>query len=126
MKKISLGSWAFTIGPYEKQPVDFDSVCIRLRELGFDGIELGGFPPHPNPDDLSGKEQRAQVVEKMDEWGLRFSGLAANLWGEKLINTDDQSHYVQEFAKNCAFCVDLGIRGDAIRSVSSGSGRIAR
>jgi sugar phosphate isomerase/epimerase len=36
--------------------------------------------------------------------------LAANLWGEKLINTDNTSKYISEFKKNCQFCVDLGIK----------------
>jgi len=110
MKRISIGTWAYTIGPYEKNPVDFDTVCRNLIEYNFDGVELGGFRPHPNPDDLPEKSQRDEIVGKMKDWGLEFSGLAANLWGEKLLNTDDQSHYISEFTKNCDFCVDLGIR----------------
>jgi len=47
----------------------------------------------------------------MAEQGLGFSGIAANLWGEKLINTDDQSKYIAEFKKNSEFCTDLGIQG---------------
>ena len=57
MKRVSIGSWAYTIGPYADKPVDFETVCSKLQELGFDGVELGGFPPHPNPDDLPGREQ---------------------------------------------------------------------
>ena len=37
--------------------------------------------------------------------------LTANLWGEQLINTDDQAKYIEEFTKNCKFCNDLGIKG---------------
>ncbi len=110
MKKISIGSWAYTIGPYASKPVDFDTVCKRLVELEFDGVELGGFTPHPNPDDLSTKESRQEIVNKVKGYGLAFSGLAANLWGEKLINTADNSSYIAEFKKNCEFCVDLGIK----------------
>lgn len=117
MKRISLGSWAFTIGPYEKHPVDFDTVCTKLSDLGFDGVELGGFPPHPNPDDLPEKSQREELVGKLKGWGLELSGLAADLWGEKLINTDDQSAYVAAFTKNCKFCVDLGIEGIRVDTV---------
>lgn len=117
MKKISIGSWAYTIGPYADNPVDFDTVCTRLKELGFDGVELGGFQPHPNPDDLPEQSQRAELKAQMQERGLEFSGLAANLWGEKLINTDDQSHYVQEFAKNAQFCEDVGIGGIRVDTV---------
>ena len=61
MKKISIGTWAYTIGPYAKNPISFDEVVANLAKLGFDGLELGGFKPHPNPDDLVTKEQRAAV-----------------------------------------------------------------
>lgn len=109
MKRISIGSWAYTIGPYASHPVPFEEVVDRLAALGFDGIELGGFPPHPNPDDLPTKAQREEVTALIKSKGLAWSGLAANLWGEKLINTDDTSQYVAEFDKNVAFCTDLGI-----------------
>lgn len=113
MKRISIGTWAYSIGPYADKPVPFDEVITRLAELGFDGVELGGFPPHPNPDDLPTREQRQAVAEQVRAKGLAWSGLAANLWGEKLINTDDTTPYVEEFRKNLRFCQDLGI--DAIR-----------
>lgn len=117
MKRISIGSWAYTIGPYAQQPVDFDTVCTRLAELGFDGVELGGFPPHPNPDDLPERAERFELAAKVRGFGLEFSGLAANLWKEHLIDTADSSHYVAEFTKNCAFARDLGIRGIRVDTV---------
>lgn len=117
MKRISIGSWAYTIGPYADDPVDFDTVCTRLTELGFDGVEIGGFPPHPNPDDLAGSEQRAELKAKLEGLGLGISGLAANLWGEHLIDTDDPEPYVAEFTKNAAFCRDLGIGGIRVDTV---------
>ncbi|MAF67220.1 MAG: hypothetical protein CMJ84_16380 [Planctomycetes bacterium] len=109
MRRISIGSWAFTIGPYQNDPVPFETVGARLRELGFDGMELGGFPPHPNPTDLPEPAQREAVRARMAEWDLEFSGLAANLWGERLIDTDDPTPYVEAFTENCRFCNDLGI-----------------
>jgi sugar phosphate isomerase/epimerase len=121
-KRSSIGSWAFTIGPYAKNPIDFDTVCRSLKELGFDGVELGAFPPHPNPGNPNGpddnwpgampdKSQREELRAKMRERGLGFSGIAANLWGEKLINTADQSKYISEFRRNSEFARDLGIQG---------------
>ena len=121
-KRSSIGSWAYTIGPYADKPIDFDTVCTKLKALGFDGVELGAFPPHPNPGNPNGpndtwpgalpeKSQRAELKAQMAERGLGFSGIAANLWGEKLINTDDQSKYIAEFRKNAEFAVDLGIGG---------------
>ena len=121
-KRTSIGSWAFTIGPYANNPIDFDTVCDRLKELGFDGVELGAFPPHPNPGNPNGPDegwpgampdrtQREELRSKMTQKGLGFSGIAANLWGEKLINTEDQSKYISEFRRNSEFARDLGIQG---------------
>ena len=110
-KRTSIGSWAYTIGPYAANPIDFDTVCDKLKALGFDGVELGAFPPHPNPDSLPEKSQRAELRAKMSEKGLGFSGMAANLWGEKLINTDDQTKYIAEFRRSAEFAGDLGIQG---------------
>ena len=118
--KISIGSWAYTIGPWAAHPVPFDTVLERLKALRFDGVELGAFPPHPNPGNPNGpdsewpgampeKPQRAELRARMKEIGLEFSGIAANLWGEKLINTDDPSKYIQEFRRNAEFAADLGI-----------------
>ncbi len=120
--RVSIGSWAYTIGPYASHPIPFDTVCQRLKELGFDGVELGAFPPHPNPGNPNGpdsdwpgampeKAQRAELKAKMAQAGLGFSGMAANLWGEKLINTDDQSKYIAEFTKNSEFAKEVGIQG---------------
>ena len=108
--KTSIGSWAYTIGPYGDKPVDFDTVCDKLSKLGFDAVELGSFAPHPNPDDLDTKEKRQAAVEKVKTYGLEFSGIAANLWGEQSINTDDTSKYIAEFERNCEFSVDMGIK----------------
>lgn len=109
MKRISIGTWAFTIGPYQDNPVPWQEVIDKVKSLGFDGVELGGFAPHPNPDDMPDKKQRDQCREQMNRLQLGWSGLAANLWGEHLIDTDDNTAYLETFRKNLAFCVDLGI-----------------
>ncbi|MFB3903670.1 MAG: sugar phosphate isomerase/epimerase family protein [Acidobacteriota bacterium] len=109
MKRISIGTWAYTIGPYAEHPVAWSDVCNRLKSLGFDGAELGGFPPHPNPDDLPSREQRRECRAQLKELGLDFSGLAANLWSQHLIDSEDHAAYLAEFRKNLAFCEDLEI-----------------
>ena len=58
MKKISIGTWAYTIGPYAGNPIPWEEVIRKVKELGFDGVELGGFSPHPNPDEMADKVQR--------------------------------------------------------------------
>lgn len=117
MKDISIGSWAYSIGPYADHPVPWEEVITTLSELGFQGVELGGFPPHPNPDDMPEKEPRERCREQLADVGLRFSGLAANLWEEHLIDTDDQTDYLDCFRKNLDFCVDLGIKGIRVDTV---------
>ena len=109
MKRIAMGSWAYAIGPYEKDPIDFDTVCRKVKALGFDGVELGAFSPHPNPNDLPEKSQRDELVGKMRDGGLQFAGMGADLWGRKLLNTDDPAPYVAEFTKAADFCADLGM-----------------
>jgi len=117
MKDISIGSWAYTIGPYENNPVPWEEVTGKLKEMNFQAVELGGFPPHPNPDSQPDQESRQKVANHMKELGLKFSGLAANLWGQKLINTEDTTPYINEFRKNLDFCVDLGIPGIRVDTV---------
>jgi len=117
MKRISIGSWAYAIGPYENCPVSWEEVISTLADLGFDGVELGGFGIHPNPDNMPTKDARDACKAQLAEKGLAFSGLAANLWGEQLINTDDTTKYIQEFSKNLDFCVDLDIPGIRVDTV---------
>ena len=117
MKRISIGSWAYAIGPYAECPIPWQEVISKLAELGFDGVELGGFGIHPNPDNLPSKEDRDACKQELADAGLAFSGLAANLWGEKLINTEDTTPYIQEFRKNLDFCVDMGIPGIRVDTV---------
>ena len=85
MKRISIGTWAYTIGPYKDKPVPFEEVVPKLRDLKFDGLELGAFNPHPNPDNTPTKEGRQKVLHMVKEAGLEFSGIAADLWSQKLI-----------------------------------------
>jgi len=118
MKKISIGSWAYTIGPYAKNPIAWDEVIKKVKGIGFDGVELGGFPPHPNPDNMPLKKQRSACKKQLKEIGLDWSGLAADLWSQHLIDADDNSAYLACFRKNLQFCVDLGIpaiRVDAVQ-----------
>ena len=117
MHRTSIGTWAYNIGPYAEHPVPFDEVGPRLVELGFDGLELGGFNGYPNPNALPHKEQRAALKEKVAGWGLGISGLAADLWSQHLIDTDDQGPYLAEFEKNADFARDLGIAGVRVDTV---------
>ncbi len=112
-KRISIGTWAYTVGPYADRPVPFEEVVERLAELEFDGLELGGFGRHPNPHALKTKDQRDEVRHLWESRGMACSGLAAGFSGEKLITAPKRDSYRETFEKNVLFCNDLGI--DVIR-----------
>jgi sugar phosphate isomerase/epimerase len=111
MKRISIGSWAYSIGPYEDKPVGFDEVCQKLSDLKFDGVEIGGFSIHPSPDTMPSKEERAECVAKAEALGLGFSGFVPNLWGEKLLNTEDTTDYLNQYRRGLEFAGDIGVKG---------------
>src|SRR5665213_3392412 len=56
--KISLGSWAFSFGPWASNPVPLDAIVKRLSEAGCDGIEVCGFPPHVTLESYATKQSR--------------------------------------------------------------------
>jgi len=111
--KISIGSWAYCFGPYLNDPVPFHTVLHKLQDLGLDGVELGGFPPHPSPYSHATRESRQKLRKEVADHGLAFSGLAADLWKHKVISVADSGPFIAEFARNIFFAEDLGI--DLIR-----------
>ena len=117
MKLTSIGTWAYNIGPYEQNPIPFETVGETLAKLGFDGLELGGFNGYPNPHLLPTRDDRDALKEKVSAWGLQISGLAADLWSQHLVDTDDQSAYLEEFTLNADFARDLGIKGIRVDTV---------
>lgn len=122
-KRISIGTWAFVFN--QKRPIVFSEIVKGLKQLGFDGLELGGFGIHPNPTtaetvaswsaDSAGAMQDilARVRGAWESEGLGCSGLAADLWAERLITAKDDKSYMAAFRKNLQFCRALGI--DVIR-----------
>lgn len=120
MKRIrfSIGSWAYCFGPYKNNPVPFDMVIEKLGELGFDGVELGGFAPHPNPGELDTKAKRDAVRKQVADHGLAFSGLGPDLWSFPIVTVDDHSKWMDAFARNLEFARDLGIDNIRVDTVS--------
>lgn len=108
-KRISMGTWAFAVGPYADRPIPFPEVVERLAELGFDGLELGGFGGHPNPDLLDNRDRRDEVRHLWESKGMACSGFAADLSSEKLITAPKRDAYLAAFKKNARFCENLGI-----------------
>src|ERR1700692_1265321 len=110
-KKLSIGTWAYIFNQ-EVPTNDFHEILHKLSHLGYEGVELGGFNPHPGPDSVN-KAQRQKLRQEVKDHGLEFSGLAADLWSQKLLSVEDSGPYIAAFAKNLFFAEDLGI--DTIR-----------
>jgi sugar phosphate isomerase/epimerase len=111
-KKLSIGSWAYIFNQ-EKPTNDFHEILHKLQHLGYEGVELGGFNPHPGPDTCSTRAQRQKLKKEVADHGLAFSGLAADLWSQQLWSVEDSGPFIAAFARNVFFAEDLGI--DTIR-----------
>lgn len=109
MKKVSVGTWAYIFGPYQEEPVPFDTCMRAIKGLGFDGLELGAWPPHPTPSEYDTTEKRVALKEKIADAGLGISGLAIDFHGRYPFQ-DDRDAYLEEFDRNLQFCADLGIK----------------
>src|SRR5437016_14319200 len=103
-KRVSIGTWAFLFN--QEQPIAFDEVVDGLAGLGFDGLELGAFGQHPTPDSFPTKEVRSRLRQSWEAKGLSCSGLAADLWSERLITAPNDSSYMSSFRKNLQFASD--------------------
>lgn len=119
MRKISIGSWAYTTELTPSRSMPWDEVVATLKELGFDGIELGALSPHPNPEDMPDPEQRDICRERLEATGLRWSSLTVHLPNEHLIDTEDTYAYLHRFRQHLQFCVDLGIPRMRVDTVQS-------
>jgi sugar phosphate isomerase/epimerase len=125
-KKLSIGSWAYTFGPYEDNPVPFDTVVKRLSELEFDGVEIGAFKPHIDINDYPMKKDRDAVKGLIAFYGLEVSGLAADFWSHPGPGTDEaqeDDYYYKLFKRNLQLALDLGsptIRVDTVSDPEEG------
>ncbi|MBI1830266.1 MAG: sugar phosphate isomerase/epimerase [Planctomycetes bacterium] len=109
MKKPSIGSWAYLFN--QDQPTnDFHAVVHKLQHLGFQGVELFGYAPHPNPDSHDTKEKRQKLRKMVVDHRLEFSGYVPILWANKLWSVDDHGPFLADFEKNALFAEDLGIK----------------
>jgi sugar phosphate isomerase/epimerase len=120
--KISLGSWAFTYGPYESDPVSFERTAARLAEAGYDGIEIGGFEPHITLDRYPDSASRKAVRRLLDGLGLGVSSYAADFGNTDPITAANRGKYLELFSRFVEMCVDLGapsIRVDCVKTPGS-------
>jgi len=124
-KKLSIGTWAYAFGPYQDNPVPFDTVVRKLGELGFDGVEIGAFRPHLYPEDYPMCADRKRVANLIRANGLEVSGLAADFWFAPGPGTDEAQKgnlYLNLFKKNLQLALDLGAPGLRVDTVSPPDG----
>ena len=117
--KISIGSSAFAIGAYERNPIPFDTVIRRLADLQFDGVELFGARPYGHPDDFPSLQSRQEFHRKLSDLGLEISNYGADLWSIPLGIGDRQAREYEElFKRNLEFCVDVNCHSIRVDTVS--------
>ncbi len=115
MSRISIGTWAYCVGPYMDKPVPFGDVVKELKRLKFDGLELGAFFSHPNPENHPTKESRKTLKDLVESNGLVFSGIATDMWdypghpSHLADAADGGAAYLAMVKKNLEFTRDLGI-----------------
>jgi len=120
--KISMGSWAFSFGPYSDHPIPFEETVARLSAAGYDGIEICGFPPHITLSRYNSADARAALVEFLDNRKLGVSGYAADLSSVNPLTPGHKQSYLGLFEQCVELCVDIGspaIRVDSVAAPGS-------
>ena len=118
--KISIGTWAYLFNQVEPTN-DFHTILHKLEDLGYDGVELGSFGPHPSPVSHPTKASREKLKKEIRDHGLALSGIAVDLWAFKTpgvsILDETPSAYMTAFLGWCHFAADLDagtIRVDSV------------
>lgn len=106
--KISLGSWAFSFGPYAADPVSFEDTVRRLSAAGYDGVDICGFPPHVSLESYPTKASRAAVVRLLHDHNLGVSGYSADFSSVNPTVRENETAYADLLKRNIEMSVDLG------------------
>ncbi len=106
MKKISIGSWAFTGENFAENPIDLKTVVEELHKLGFDGISMGGFEPHANPKRYDTPKKRQELAELLESNHLEVADYAADLWSVDALKQSEE--WIALFQEAAEFCEEMG------------------
>jgi len=117
MPKLSLGTWAFTFGPFARQPWPLEKVLKYTAEAGYDGVELNGFRPHPHQDDYNTPAKRKDLMALIGDFGLGVSGYAPDFTQVPPAVVEPEA-YLKIFRKCLAFCSGCGIKTLRVDTVS--------
>ncbi len=106
--KFSIGSWAFSFGPFEKDPWSFKKFMRYAAEVGYDGIEINGFHPHPHPDVYNTDEKCLELKKEITGHGLGISGYAPDFRDVPAAEVPMVDHLLA-IEKSLAFCNRMDI-----------------
>ena len=106
--KISLGTWAFSFGPYSDEPVAFDEVMRKAAATGYDGLEICGFPPHVTHDRYPTVESRRALARRIADAGLGVSGFSADWTTVNPVTEGHFEKYLELFRRNLELCAGVG------------------
>lgn len=111
--RISIGSWAYIFNQ-EVPTNDFHVILHKLQDLGYDGVELGSFGPHPSPVTHPTKASRQRLKKEIADHGLALSGIAVDLWAFKNPGTsildENPMSYLTAFLGWATFAADLDVK----------------
>ena len=116
--KFSLGSWAFSFGPFENNPWSFEEFVRYCADAGYDGIEINGFHPHPHPEVYNTDLKCRELRKSIDGNGLGISGYAPDLREVPPTRVATQT-YLETFEKALKFCERMGIATLRVDSISA-------
>lgn len=109
--KVAVGSSAFTMGAYARNPIPFARVVRRLGELGYDGIEVPGNKGYGSLEDWPDRASRRSLRELIRGSGLEISTYGADLSPSPFYSADPEVRAGARgvFEKCIQFCVDCEI-----------------
>lgn len=106
--KISLGSWAFSFGPYAANPVSWEQTVRRAAETGYDGVEICGFPPHITVESYATPNSRRAVRRLLEDLNLGVSGYSADFTAVNPTVAANRRRYLDLFERNVELCAGIG------------------
>lgn len=115
--KISIGSWAFSFGPFADNPWSFSELIRWAADAKYDGVEINGFHPHPHPDVYDTPKKCRELKAEIEGLGLGISGYAPDFHAvpPAVVPTRD---YMAVVHKCLAFCNNMDIHTLRVDTVS--------
>ncbi len=119
MVKTSFGSWAFVLGPYASHPVSFEKSVRRIKEAGFDAVEICGVGGQVTQKAYPSKESRAQLKALLDDLGLERSGYLCDQTGWDPSEAENKQRYLERFSRHLELCKDLDVADIRVDTVAA-------